>query len=64
MPSTAGWLAITHRRDSILKIMGIVAFAAIAMTSAALILEVPYKYELLCCGLALWGVAQVRSEPK
>ena len=48
-----------YRRDFILKVMGIVAFAAIGITSAALVLDVPYKYGLLCCGLALWGVAQV-----
>ncbi|GIL45087.1 hypothetical protein Vafri_2033 [Volvox africanus] len=57
----AGWLAIKHRRDSILKVMGLVAFAAIAITSAALVLDVPYKYGLLCCGLALWGVAQANA---
>ncbi|GFR48525.1 hypothetical protein Agub_g10420 [Astrephomene gubernaculifera] len=57
----AGWLAIKYRRDSILKVMGLLAFAAIATTSAALLLHGPYKYGLLCCGLALWGVAQANA---
>lgn len=52
-----------YRRDAILRVMGLLAFAAIATTSAALVLSDEavggYKYWLLCGGLALWGVAQV-----
>jgi hypothetical protein len=101
--SEAGWLAIKHRRDSILRVspgqgahlhltqptvavhacpspppcvrlhfrrltraataqvMSMVTLAAIGITGAALTLDVPYKFSLLCLGLALWGVAQVRA---
>eukprot|EP00198_Chlamydomonas_reinhardtii_P002218 XP_001691554.1 predicted protein [Chlamydomonas reinhardtii] len=61
----AGWLAMHYRRDAILRVMGLLAFAAIATTSAALVLSDEavggYKYWLLCGGLALWGVAQANA---
>lgn len=52
-----GWLATYVRRDKILRFAGGLSLAALGTTAYA-VLATSHQYELLCAGLALWGLAQ------